>query len=629
MFRHFSPKCLFLIGVAGASLFSTAQAQDGFVESFQGEASRVIQLKSQIEAEVEETAAAISSRTTRLATNPLAIADPPAPTLAPPLITKPRVAYDEIGSAEPFTPPKPAIKPSDDNGFKPVNSDTFKPVYVAQAPVTQVAPIAPKTTPAIKTTYKKVSTPISAPIRRSEVAPLVTTTISAPEHINVNEVAQVKIDVKNPGKVTAYGVSLVAMLPANVKVESRQGNFVDGQCTFEINSLEPGETRQLLLDIVTSEKRALDIETSLKISSRDRVKVGVRQPHLVIAVDGPSQTNIGSKATHVITVTNTGDGTATNVNLIADIPDSLRLIDKSGFETPKVLRPGEKAQATIVTMPHQAGSTELAFDAEGKSCKAEHALAGLRVMQPELRVAAIGPDMNFIERDGIYTVTIQNPGEVDVNNVKVQFVIPEGVKVTTISRQAEMDAPRRTLTWKFDRVQAQTEQNIQLKAVATNDGEKLCRIRVASDETNEKEVSLKTVIATRAELSIQMQNVGGPVQVGNEATFVVAVENRGSSIANDLEIEVQLPVGMRPANPKDGIVDEDSNSILFADSSLGAGKTREFRFSAVGVEKGEHVVRSSLQSVASKQRIIVENSVFVYEPAQARVSESLQPSIPR
>ena len=217
----------------------------------------------------------------------------------------------------------------------------------------------------------------------------------------------------------------------------------------------------------------------------------------------------------------------------------------------------------------------------------------------------------------------------DRNNVKVQFVIPEGVKVTTISRQAEMDAPRRTLTWKFDRVQAQTEQNIQLKAVATNDGEKLCRIRVASDETNEKEVSLKTVIATRAELSIQMQNVGGPVQVGNEATFVVAVENRGSSIANDLEIEVQLPVGMRPANPKDGIVDEDSNSILFADSSLGAGKTREFRFSAVGVEKGEHVVRSSLQSVASKQRIIVENSVFVYEPAQARVSESLQPSIPR
>jgi hypothetical protein len=96
-----------------------------------------------------------------------------------------------------------------------------------------------------------------------------------------------------------------------------------------------------------------------------------------------------------------------------------------------------------------------------------------------------------------------------------------------------------------------------------------------------------------------------------------------------MEIEVQLPAGMRPASPRDGIVDEDGNSILFADSELAAGKTREFRFSAVGVEKGEHVVRSSLESVGSKQRITVENSVYVYEPAQARVSESLSPSIPR
>ena len=217
----------------------------------------------------------------------------------------------------------------------------------------------------------------------------------------------------------------------------------------------------------------------------------------------------------------------------------------------------------------------------------------------------------------------------DVNNVKVQFTIPEGVTVSTISRQAKMDAQRGTLTWKFETIQAQTEQTIQLKAIAENEGEKVCRIKVASDETDEKEVSLKTMIATRAELSIQMQNVGGPVQVGNEATFVVIVENRGSSVAKDMEIEVQLPTGMRPATPRDGVVDEDANSILFADSELRPGKVREFKFSAIGVQKGEHVVRSSLESVGSNQRIIVENSVFVYEPVQARVSESLSPSIPR
>ena len=443
------------------------------------------------------------------------------------------------------------------------------------------------------------------------------------------ESAPVRIDVHNPGKVTVYDVMLVATLPPNAQVDSRQGRIENGQCTFEINSLEPGESRQLLMDIVTKEKLALNIDTALTISNRNKVKVGVRQPMLEVSIEGPSQTNIGSQATHVVTVRNTGDGIARNVNLIADIPEMLQIINKSGFESPETLRPGQQAQARIVTLPLKPGQTELGFAAEGNFCKAQPAETGLRITQPELRIAAIGPDMNFVERDGIYTITIDNPGEVDVNNVEVQFVIPQGVKVTTISHQAKMDGQQRTLTWNFDRILAQTEQTIQLKAIASDEGEKLCRIRVGSDETNDKEVSLKTIIATRAELGIQMRNIGGPIQVGSEASFVVVVENRGSSIASDMEIEVQLPQGMRPANPADGIVDEEANSILFADSELRPGKTREFKFTAIGVEKGEHIVRSSLESVGSKQRIIVENSVFVYEPAQARVSESLSPSIPR
>ena len=634
MIRRICSKSLLLIGFAGASLVSNVQAQEHLIDTAKDEVSRVIQLKNKIETEAEKTVAEVSSRSERLARNPLVVLEPASSPVA-----KPQVAYDQIDSAEPLSGQnfKPASSgsflPSSQKSFapklisKPViesnDSNTFKP----RAFVGNSKPLASNVS--FTKTPTGLGSPISAPTRRSESAPLVTTTIAAPEFVNVNEPAKVFIEVRNPGKVTAYDVTLVATLPENVKVDSRNGNFVDGKCTFEIASLRAGENRQLSMDVITTEKRALNIDTELKIATRNQVKVAVREPKLVVSIEGPGQTNIGSKATHLITVANVGDGVAQNVNLIADIPDSFRIIEKSGFERPETLRPGDKAQAKIVSMPHQAGPMKIAFAAEGKSTNAEPASTALRVMQPELRVDARGPDMNFVERDGIYTISVNNPGEVDVNNVEVQFVIPQGVKVTTISRQAKMDSDRRTLTWTFDQIKSSSEQTVQLKAVATDDGEKVCRIRVASDETNEKEVSLKTLIATRAELSIQMQNIGGPVQVGNEATFVVVVENRGSSTANDLEIEVQLPAGMRPASPKYGNVDEDSNAILFADSALGAGKTREFRFSTVGVAKGEHVVRSSLQAGSSKQRIIVENSVFVYEPAQARVSESLQPTVPR
>ena len=628
MFRRFYSKSVLLIGVAGVSMVSGVQAQEYLPIRAESDVSRVIQLRNQIQSQageavsgsssrVGEAVSDFSSRADRYARNPIAIAAPPAPS-KPITSSKPKVAYDEIGSAQPlssqkFASPQPIAKPTIDRS----GGGEFAPkVYV-------------QSNDRFDNSTSTPSAAVTAPVRSNEMAPFVRTNISAPEFVNVNEPATVKIDVTNGGKSIVHDVTLIATLPANVRVESRNGNFVDGMCTFRVDTLRPGEKRQLTMDIVTAEKRPLDIRTELVMSSNNQVKVGVRQPQLVVSIEGPKQTNIGSKTTHIVTVSNVGDGTAKNVNLVADIPEALRVVEKSGFERPETIRPGQKVTAKIVSVPRKSGPLEMSFVAEGKSCKADLAQAGLRVTQPELRVAAIGPDMNFVERNGIYTINVDNPGEVDIHNVKVQFVIPDGVKVTTISRQAKMDSTERTLTWNFDEIKAQGEQSIQLKAVATSEGEKFSRIRIASDETNEKEVSLKTMIATRAELGIQMKNIGGPVQVGTEATFVVMVENRGSSTANDLEIEVQLPAGVEAVNPKGGIADKDANKILFSDSSLAAGKTREFRFSALGVARGEHIVRSSLETPNSKQRILVENSVFVYEPAQARVSESLQPTIPR
>jgi hypothetical protein len=615
MYRNLYCNCLLFTGLAGATLLSTANAQDHLIDGAREEAARVIQLRPSIETAVQEKVEDFSSRTKRLATNPLANVDSPFVPPAVKVSKAPQVAFDEIGPQSSSVSSFSAPVIIDVEESAPPAPDVI--VEQVQPPAVRVASSQPV----------RGGGMLSSPLQRNESTPIVAAQISAPEFVNVNEVAPVRIDVRNPGKSTVYDLKLVAMLPENVKVEARNGTVTNDQCIFEIDSLKPGENRQLMMEVVAETKQSLDIRTALTISNRSRIQVGVRQPKLVVSIEGPPQTNIGSKATHIVTVTNVGDGVAKNINLIADIPDTLQIVQKSGFESPETLRPGEKAQARIVTVPLKPGQTELAFAAEGNFCKAKTAEAGLRITQPELRVAAIGPDMNFVERDGIYTITVDNPGEVDINNVEVQFAIPEGVEVTTISRKAKMDGRQRTLSWKFDRIEAQTEQTIQLKAVAKSEGEKNCRIRVASDETNEKEVTLKTIIATRANLSIQMQNIGGPVQVGSETTFVVEVENRGSLVANDMEIEVQLPAGMRPANPKDGVVDENANSILFADSDLRPGKTRKFKFSAIGVEKGEHVVRSSLATVGSKQRIIVENSVYVYEPAQARVSESLQPSM--
>ena len=215
--------------------------------------------------------------------------------------------------------------------------------------------------------------------------------------------------------------------------------------------------------------------------------------------------------------------------------------------------------------------------------------------------------------------------------MSVALAIPRGMEVTTINRQAKLDEASQTLTWKFKNIKARSNETIQLKAVSSEPGEQVCRIVVASNETRKSEFMLKTAIAARADLSIDMANNSGPVQVGSKATFDVNVVNKGSQSASDVEVTVELPPSlMVVAKDNTGVtVDEGSNSITFLSSQVKAGKKLSFNFTAVGVAKGEHVVRSALTAGGSARRIIVEESVYVYETNESRVSENLTPVFPR
>ena len=105
------------------------------------------------------------------------------------------------------------------------------------------------------------------------------------------------------------------------------------------------------------------------------------------------------------------------------------------------------------------------------------------------------------------------------------------------------------------------------------------------------------------------------------------VENKGSSSANDVTVNIELPESLTPVPGEAVETQEFGNSISFRDTQIEPGQKREFLFSAIGTAKGEHVVRSVLQTAGSERRIIVEGSVYVYEVNESRVSESLSPVV--
>lgn len=471
-----------------------------------------------------------------------------------------------------------------------------------------------------------------AETKRTAKTPIVTAEIATPEFVNVNEPTDVKISLRNAGSQSVQRVHFTIAMPDSAELVSAKPKPIsqeNGRLKFEVASLAANQNREITLRVIPKSKRSMSFATELQIIETQSVAVSVREPKLVLQVDGPTQVNIGDTTTHTVTIANTGDGYAKSVRLQGNFPDELRFMDQEGMNAPKTLAPGKSMKVQIKSLAKLPGSVKLDFTAQGIGVEADPAITALKISQPELKVFAAGPNMNFVNQDGIYTIKVDNSGEVNVSNVEVVLAIPHGMKVTTINRQAKMNEASGTLQWKFPVIKARTTETIQLKALATKPGQQVCSILISSKETREKEFKLTTQVASRADLSIDMKNNSGPVRVGGKATFDVVVENRGSSSASDVEVSIELPESLMPVKNTDLFVDEAANKVMFIDAQLARGEKRSFQFEVVGVAKGEHVVRSILKTSESERRVIVEDSVYVFETNEARVSENLSPVMPR
>ncbi len=502
--------------------------------------------------------------------------------------------------------------------------DSFAPPQPLPRPVSQVV-----TTPD-KTTDYRPAAPVK-PVSFSKSAPSINTQIEAPSYINLNQTATLRIKLQNVGDIAAGNVKLIATLPAHAKFSrsTPSPTNTNGQVyEFQLSNMTAQQIREIAIDLIPTEKKPLDIGTEIVIENTQRIAVGVRQPKIKMSLQGPTEANMGQNVTHKVLLENTGDGLASQIQLQATFPNELQCSKKKEV----VIASLEPGQSIIVEMPSLAtlaGKGELAVSVGAIGVESQTVKSGIRVFQPELEVSAIGPQMNFVNREGIYTIKLDNKGEIDASNVKIQMQMPRGMQVTTISREANVDPKTGLLIWSFDRIPAKSAQTIMLKTIALEAGQQNCSITVRSKETRDKEITLTTNVATRAELSVAVQNQSGPIQVGGKVQFMVVVENTGSSSATAIAVNIELPEALTP-DKQDGIdVLGFGNAIHFETAKLEPGEKREFLFVAAANKKGEHVVRSILQAGGSERQIISESSVYVYEVSDSRVSEALSPAIPR
>lgn len=460
---------------------------------------------------------------------------------------------------------------------------------------------------------------------------LVSTEIRSPETVNVNQSAALQIKLKNLSSDAVENVKLIAEIsehakflsanPSPSKVEGRTYEFIIPQIGNE-------QSQVVMLNLVPTKKAPLKIGTQVVLENIQQTIVGVKQPELSLEIVGPQHITAGKSQKHQLQITNVGDAIATGVQIETNYPAYLRPTQGINPSTISAIKPGGSVKVAIESFALAPGNGKLEISATASNAKQQKTTFEIGVYEPELHLSAAGPKINFLQRGGIYSIDVENTGEVDITNLSVMVSVPTGLKVTTISRPAQIEADQSVLTWNFDKLPPNSMEQIQLKAIASQEGQQICNILVISDDTVKKEFRLATQVITRADLNVGIKNQTGPIEVGSKAEFLVEIENNGSRAANDVEVNVVLPGSLVVAKDTPNY-NQSNNSITFTDPTIAPGQKKIFRFSAVGESQGDHIVRSTLKTSGSAKKLIAEKSIFVYDSDETRVSEALNPVLVR
>jgi large repetitive protein len=309
-------------------------------------------------------------------------------------------------------------------------------------------------------------------------------------------------------------------------------------------------------------------QTSLVVSNVD----------IAVTKTGPPSVNAGSNASYVITITNNGPDTASNVSLTDELPPGTTFVslnhdsgtNPSGCGTPTVgeggtvlctwvsLASGATSQFTLVinsgSAPSIANTASGLTDSFDTNPSNDSATANTTVTQSaDLAVTKSGPGTVTAGTDVTYTLTITNNGPSIATSVSLSDTLPAGLTFVSVNQTSGptfgcSGGPTTTCT--IASLASGATATFDLVAhvsSATAGGASVANTATGTTSTtdptpgNNSSTSTATAAAS-ADVSVT-KNGPAAVAPGSDITYAVTVANAGPSDAANVQLIDNVPAG--------------------------------------------------------------------------------------
>ena len=274
-------------------------------------------------------------------------------------------------------------------------------------------------------------------------APKLTLQMKGPDEVRLGEEVTYRYVIRNDGSGEARRVFVRTLLPESGGLKHPAGNDLE----YEIESVKPGEQREISLSVVAAEPGEYRAEAEVSATGAPKEQAAWRTKivgaQLKILRRGPKRRFVGRAATFENIVSNETNFDAIDARVVERVPDGMKFLNASSGgrynETTRSVTwrinrigPGKQETLQIELMPTESGSREsivTVFENAGIQSD-DH--VSTTVVEDLHNVSAditqLDGPVVLGEQFG-FTITVDNRGTAEATNVMLEVQVPEELKV--------------------------------------------------------------------------------------------------------------------------------------------------------------------------------------------------------
>jgi len=545
------------------------------------------------------------------------------------------------------TPPKQstmtARQPVPSVATRPApTANPMRPTPAARPTATATARPNFATTPTVATKPRGATPTAADPAKRpaepednllfSRKGPVLGVETLGPRKIAVGKESRYVITVQNAGEIGADKVVVHVALPMWADVlgadasagtthsaVAEQGNR---SMQWSVGQLQGGHQEQLTVRIVPRESRPFDLATRCEYKPvASQALIEVQEPKLAIRLEGPRDVLYGEKEIYRLHLSNSGNGEAENL-LIQLMPIG------SGGNQPVShnlgnLKAGESKTVEVELTARQVGRLTVRVDVRGDGVHAELAEQVL-VRRAALQLEATGPTVQYVGAVAAFQLHLSNPGTADAKNVRISVDVPTGAEYVSGIDDARVEISGGKLQWTVNHLEPGAQRQFNVKCRLGLSGTNRLGVVATADGELTATAAATTSVEAMADLVLEVKDPSGPVPVGEETTYELCIRNRGTKIAENVEVVAYFSRGIEPVTAEGRTHRIGQGQVVFSPiPSVAAAGELVLKIRACAESAGNHIFRAEVHCKPLGTRLVSEESTYFYRDGPAAMPQEV------